>query len=288
LLLATLMATSCSKPKLQRTTEPPSVAKVGTQLITVGQFQRKLRAQPLGLQQALQTPDGTQQLLQNMIRFALLVNEAQKRGLDKDLDVQQAMQNVMVRKLSENTVAKAIGEISDDDLKAAYEKSLTLYERPKRVQVRQLSLPKTFSGAAALRTKLVQQVGKNVNAFSTDVAELPQSESSKSRGGDLGLRTREALEKATSPEVAAAAFALEKEGQVSAVIEDLAGFHILQLVANVAGSRISFEEAKPSLREQIESQRRADAMEKLLNELTKSTPVVIDHANVATALATPR
>src|SRR5687768_5965185 len=99
------------KPAAQPQNEPPAeekkngltkdqaeqpIAKVGETTITVGEFADRLASQSPYLRARYSSPERKREFLDNMVCFELLAIEAQKRGLDKQPEVDRVKRQMMV------------------------------------------------------------------------------------------------------------------------------------------------------------------------------------------------
>ena len=83
-----------------------AIATIGDTVITEGEFKARLMRQSPFARARYNTKEKKVQFLNNMVRFELLAQEAKRRGLDQDPDVQDTMKKVMVQKL-----IRSLGEI---------------------------------------------------------------------------------------------------------------------------------------------------------------------------------
>ena len=104
---------ACERPKLRaaRCLDMPEargqvIARVGQGVITGEQLLERVRAQGHG-GKAFETPRGRRELLDDAIRFELLAQAGQDRGLMNDPEVIDAARRVMVRKLLQRVNARA-------------------------------------------------------------------------------------------------------------------------------------------------------------------------------------
>jgi hypothetical protein len=84
------------------------------------------------------------------------------------------------------------------------------------------------------------------------------------------------------PRFAVAAFALEKPGATSPVVESEAGWHLIRLVERLPGRRVPLEDRRALLRDEIIARRAVIARDALLARLKQAHPVQISPAAEAT------
>ena len=127
--------------------------------------------------------------------------------------------------------------ITDDDLKAAFDKEKDKLGAPERRRVQQIAFPDKAAADAAYQ-KI--QTGTDFVALAK---ELGQSEADI----DLGLLKRSEMADAT---IGDAAFKLEKDKVSEPITGQLGKTVLLRVTAIEPGKVVTFEEAKPDLREE--------------------------------------
>ena len=132
-------------------------------------------------------------------------------------------------------------EVSDADLKRAYEERRARYVTPERRHVLQIDFPSAEAAQAA-----ADRIAKGTSFV--DVAkELGKTE----KDVDLGTVTKSAM---IDPAVANAAFAL-KEGEVSAPVQGRFGTVLVQAVKTEPEQVRSFEDVAPELKHELATAR---------------------------------
>jgi peptidyl-prolyl cis-trans isomerase D len=132
-------------------------------------------------------------------------------------------------------------EISDADLKRAYEERLARYTTPERRHILQIDFPNAEAASAA-----AERIAKGAS-FTEIAKELGKGE----KDIDLGTVTKAAL---IDRAVADAAFAL-KEGEVSAPVQGRFGTVLVQAVKIEPEQVRSLEQVAPELKQEIATAR---------------------------------
>ena len=165
-------------------------------------------------------------------------------------------------------------EVSEADLRKAYNDNSDSYRQPERVQVRHI-LIKTQGKPKAEQAKLkakAEDILKQLKA-GAKFDELAKKDSedpgSAEKGGELGYIVRGQ----TVPNFEKAAFSLQPE-QLSGVIETEYGYHILQVENKQQAHTQTFEEVRPQLLADAQKQAGAahlkQAIEAARTEISKS------------------
>ena len=147
---------------------------------------------------------------------------------------------IVVASLIPSEQAKTI-EISDADLKRAYDERRTRFMTPERRDIHQILFPDAEDAKAAAE-RIAK--GESFDQIAADPA-------SKGQHADLGLMTKAAL---IDRAIADAAYAL-KEGEVSAPVQGRFGTALLRVVKIEPEHVRSFEEVAPELKQALATER---------------------------------
>jgi len=180
-------------------------------------------------------------LLDRVIDYRLLANEAEQRNLDQDPDVQPALEQARAQVLRDALVQKRIEEgITEDKLRAAYEARKEAENFTKEeVHARHILVP-SKEDAEALIAQLEQ--GADFAALAEEHSTGPSADA----GGDLGYFSRDQM----VPEFADAAFALEGGEIATEPVQTQFGWHVIE-VLDKRSTEPSFEESAPQLRQEL-------------------------------------
>lgn len=213
------------------------LATVGGSDITLAELMLMVEQLPPQYQQAplqmLYEP-----LLKQAIERRLVSQAALKDGIDQDEEVKRRLASAQERLLHRAYLrSKVEPEMSDDKLRARYEKDVKAQDGEDEVRARHILL-ETREDADAVATEL---------KGGADFAELAKSRSkgpSSSKGGDLGFFKRGDM----VPEFSEAAFALDVGG-MSEPVQTQFGWHIIKVEERRQGEPPSFEQSVDALRE---------------------------------------
>ena len=213
------------------------LATVGDSNITLAELMLMVEQLPPQYQQAplqmLYEP-----LLKQAIERRLVSQAALKDGIDQDDDVQRRLASARERLLHRAYLrSKVEPEMSDEKLRARYEKDVKAEDGEDEVRARHILL-ESREDADAVAAELKS---------GADFAELAKSRSkgpSSSKGGDLGFFKRGDM----VPEFSEAAFALDVGG-VSEPVQTQFGWHIITVEERRQGEPLTFEQSVDALRE---------------------------------------
>lgn len=160
-----------------------------------------------------------------------------------------------------------LGEITEDELRAEYQKHLDLYQKPEMMRLSQMILPDKEKAELARK-----RLGKGESWL--DVSREMSQAPNKASGGALGFLSRKDL-----PRDFEKVIWTQKPGAVTAPVPSGSGFHIFKVEERLDGRTVSFEEARAALRLALAEQRASVALEAILKESLGKNPVAIleDH-----------
>ncbi len=164
------------------------------------------------------TPQEREAILDDLIRLHLVADTAVKNGLDKDADVEQAMQLTRLNLLTQAAVKKELATLpTEQEMRAEYE---TFAAAQPKYEYRARHI---LVATEQFAQNLIDRINKGA-----DFAEIARKESmdgSKSQGGDLGWFTPTSMVKP----FADAVMALEKGKMTTAPVQSQFGWHIIRV-----------------------------------------------------------
>ena len=155
--------------------------------------------------------------------------------------------------LTLDNLAKTI-DISDNELKDAYQQRIEDFKQPDRRHVEQILVQ---DQAVADQVETALKGGQSFATVAKDVAKMASGPI------DLGLVSKEELDE---PKLAEAAFALAKDA-VSDPVKSSFGWHILHVTEIQPAKTQSFEEAKPKLQAELAHEAADSQVGKLMNKV---------------------
>jgi peptidyl-prolyl cis-trans isomerase C len=262
-----------------------SVALVNDTVISRIQFEREMDGVKQQLQ-AMGQPMAEEQLaelqkdiLENLISTELLYQAAQKQGVEvTPAEVDEKFGSLKQRFPKEEEFAKVLAKmnitesdlkaqlgrgmvieefvdqqviqkisVSDEEVKAYYEKNPALFTQPEQVRASHIlikvdkSADETQKAMARKKIEEIEQKLKEGGDFAALAKEFSQCPSSQN-GGDLGFFRRGQMVKSFED----TAFSLNP-GQVSPVVETQFGYHIIKVAEKKAQTILPLDEMKDRL-----------------------------------------
>jgi peptidyl-prolyl cis-trans isomerase D len=291
-----LVAAGCSqKPAAPAPPSPEILAVVQGEPITAAQFQSAMSSRGIA-----DDPAARRALLDELIHFRALVQEARARGYDRDPAVLAAYENILAGKVRETLSAEAgAAEVTEAEVKAWYESHPAEFTTPAKIRAAMIfveaaanSSPERLAERRAVieraRTKVLAE--PTSGAFALAAAEFSFHRESKFRGGDIGYLVEGRKADDVEPPVLDAAFALGAAGQISEVITSPRGFYLVRLTERIPAARQPLAQVAGRIRVQLTRDGERKAKEQSEAALLEGREVQIfaDRLAAVPAPANPR
>jgi len=157
-------------------------------------------------------------------------------------------ERIREQRLLEKTVNEVVEDVtvSDEEVREEYDKNKETYEEPEQVRVSDIVIKDEEEAKKVLASI------KGGADFSQQAKDKSEDPASKDNGGDLGFRQINMFPPALGEAIGALSV-----GEVSELITDASGFHILKLEEKKEARQRSFEESKEEIlqRRKLEKQR---------------------------------
>ena len=243
-----------------------TLARVGDWTITIEEFNERLKALKEVLpEQDMQSLETQGLILEELIRQQLLVEEAEKTGLDKEKNIMAALEEfrrtLLVRELAAKLTEKIT--VSEDEMKNFYEQNKDLLVNPAQWRLSEI----VVSEQAKANEILIELLKGG------DFAQLAQQNSigkTAQQGGDLGV-----LQQPPFPGMASAAAPLG-EGEVSSVFKGPEGYYIVKVIEKKGGEPIPFDDIKEEIRQNQLLTKQQEVILTHIDELQKEIPVEVN------------
>ncbi len=260
----------------------PVLAKVAGEIITVGDFEHELGSLPEYTQKRMETAEQKQKHLDKMIDEILLLQEAKKRELDRDEEIQGKVERYRRRLITEKLyreVASERSKVGEEEILSYYQEHKDRFRQKERIRARQILilLPKNAgpdkekeAQAKADEALAKAKAGEDFATLAKQYSEGPAA----SRGGDLGFFSRGRM----VPEFEEIAFSLKEVGDTSDLVRTKFGFHIIQLTGRQPAQELAVEDVKDRIVRQLESAKRREIRQSLSEELRQAGNVEVDES----------
>lgn len=242
------------------------LATINSKTITLGEFNKKyaeVRAQTLN-------PPARETFLEDLVRYNIGLQEAEKKGLRNDPQVKEKMDQELYKALLERTLGPEVSNIkvNEDQMRAWYKNSPEIRTSHILIEFKQGAKPEEIEAARKRAKEIYEKEVKNSKRPFEDLARLFSDDPlSKQTGGDIGWQNRLTL----VPSYYDAALEM-KLGEIRGIIETPFGFHIVKLTG-----RNSYENAnKRQIRTAVFDEQRRQKFNKYFDQLKKSYSIKIN------------
>jgi len=274
-LFLLLLLSACSQKSPIESSEANRgalVARVGKVELHEDDLQRAMARDPGATPERFKAASARRELIDGLVRFELLAQEAERTGLTKDPDAIHALQQIAVTKLVNRTLGE-VGSpesITPADVEREYTaRQASEFTLPEAVQVRHILVSDA---------KLADQIAMQARAFGPaderGFAELATNQSedlaTRATGGDLGFIDKNS--RLPKP-IVEAATSLKTAGEVAGPIQTEAGYEILRMVARRAAAVSPLSAVQGLIRQRLYQERRTKALDAFIARLRAETPV---------------
>lgn len=240
------------------------VAKVGNKNITASEFNSRYEDV---LKQAI-NPPSKEVFLEDLIRYEIGVQEAEKRNMQNDPVVKERIRQEMYKGLVEKELGdkiKAI-KVTEDEMKSYYQKNPELRTSHILIEFKPDANADQKKAAKARAEEIFKEVKKSKRPFEELVALYTDDVLSKRSGGDVGWQSSVTL----VPNYYSAAQKL-KVSEMAGLIETQYGYHIVKLT----GRRSYADANKREIRRAVFDEKRKNIFNAYFAQLKKRYPAQV-------------
>lgn len=246
------------------------IATVGSWTITKDEFEDRLKA----LKEVIPDFDtndleARKQVLEELVRQQLLVEDAVRTGLAKDKDITSAVEEFRRTLIVREIAQKLTQNISatDEEVRAFYEEKKDILVEAAEWHVREIKVDTKLKASEVL-TEILK------GADFAETAKINSKADNASSGGDMGFITDVPF-----PQMASALLPL-KVGEVSTVFEGPDGFYIVKLDEKKGGTQIPFEKIKGDIEKNRTLFKQQQAILDYITKLQQEINVEINENNI--------
>jgi len=240
------------------------LAEVNGNSITDTDFYKEQESLPPYLKPMTETPEGKKEMLDTMVVRELIMQQAQKDGIDKSPAVAAKLEDLKKRIIVEAYLKKKVEEsanVSDAELQEFYKKNLDKFKTGDQIKASHI-LVKSEAEAKEIEKQL-----KGGASFE-ELAKKHSIDGAAPKGGDLGWFGKGSM----LPDFEKVAFSL-KEGQISGIVPTKFGYHIIKVTGKRPAGTRSFEEVKDQIKAAVAPEKQQEVFKKLKEELKKGAKI---------------
>ncbi|HEX8705846.1 MAG TPA: peptidylprolyl isomerase [Myxococcaceae bacterium] len=299
-VLSLILLSGCDNKKEEPGSKPgassgqPASKKTGTPVvtweggsITLEELQGYVGQMAPAARGRLEAPEQRRDYAEGLARFELFVAEARRRGYENDPEVQEALRRALVQRMIFKEFDEKPPEVTKEDVAAYYEVHKNEFVQPARFRYSHVLVPAPKGSAdRAAKKKLAQGLHEKArklqpldfDSFDKLVTEASGNPAANPSEADTQLVTAEELKTRLGAEVATAASALKKVGDLAPLVESDQGFHLLKLTDSQPEKNQSVEAVTSMIRVRITRERREARLSKFVEELQSRSGFRTDEA----------
>jgi len=242
-----------------------ALVTVADKPITIKDFKDKFSRLPKHYQAVAEK--NKKNLLDDMIVESLFLEDAVRKGLDKDKEIKdilvEARKKIIIAKFVKTEVDDKV-KVSEDEMKAFYEEHKDEFKAPEMWRASHI-LVASEGEAKDVVAELSE--GKNFE----DIARAKSIDATSSRGGDVGYFRKGQV----VPEFENTCLNLSVGGQ-SAIVHTQFGYHIIKLTDKKNEAFEPYEGVKPKIENALKLKKRNELFDKLVVSLKEKYRVRVE------------
>jgi peptidyl-prolyl cis-trans isomerase C len=242
------------------------LAEVNGSVITTEDFKKEIQVLPPYLQQMAETAEGRKEMLDSMVVRELVMQDAQKQGIDKSPEIAAKVEDMKRRVIVEAYLKKKIEDqikVSDEDLQKMYDQNKDKFKTGEQVKASHI-LVKTEKEAQDVLAQI-----KAGGKFEELAAKFSIDPAGK-KGGDLGWFGKGSM----IPEFEKVVFSM-KGGDISGAVKTKFGYHIIKLTGKRPAGILPFAEVKEQLKQSLVPEKQQEVFKKIKEDLKKGAKLTI-------------
>ncbi|MCB0351068.1 MAG: peptidylprolyl isomerase [Bdellovibrionales bacterium] len=198
-----------------------NVAKVGNSVITLKDFNSKYEE----VKRQTINPPTPEVFLEDLIRFEIGVQEAEKKKIENDPAVKDRLRQELYKALIDKEIGKQVDaiKISEAELRDYYKNNPEIRSSHILIEHKSDATPAQIAAAQKRALEIYAEVKKSKRPFEELVKLYSDDTLSKAAGGDIGYQNRITVVPSYYD-----AIAKLKTGQIAGPIQTQYGFHIIK------------------------------------------------------------
>ena len=242
------------------------LARVNGSVITLQDFEKRYKDNLKFFQFRAPTKKN---VLEDIIKHEIGVQQAKKLGLDKDPEVVEQMNNVLYQAFLNKKLSKQFDaiQVTDDEAKDWYGKNPEVRTSHIFIAVRPDAKPADVAKAKKDIEDIYAKYVKPGNMSFAEVAQKYSEGAAAQMGGDIDWQTRDHLDPAYF-----AAVSKLSVGGVTGVVHSQFGFHIIKLTGKKGWDEVD----RSMVKRLVFDERRQTIFEGFMTQLRKQANVVVN------------
>lgn len=266
------------------------VAKFGGQSITDAELAARFSEMNPYARARFQTVEQRRDYVEGLVRFELLAQEAVRRNLHNDPEVVEAARRVMVQQLLKKELDEGTGGVTDAQVASYYQAHTSDYVKPAMTRLSHIAFKKEDRARASEIFAQVKALAPlDAAGFGKLAREHSADERTRELDGDLRFLSDEELSAQYGPQLAAAAAALVRVGDVApALVETPQALHIVKLQGRQLALNLTVEQARPSIQQLLANESKQERFRALMERLKKDAHLELNESSLAAMVVDPK
>lgn len=228
--------------------EDKILMSIGTEKITVGDFQERIDKIPDYLRGYFKDEEGFKTLLDGLVKEKVLVREARRKRLHRKEDLKERL-NILENQLLVEEMVKELKKkeiaITDKEAQGYFKKNKNDFVISDKIRVRHILLQSEDKAK-----ELLKKIEKG-DDFTKLAREHSIDKVTADKGGDLGYFNKGEF----IAEFEEVAFAMTQKGEVSDIVKTPFGFHIIKLIDKKQKDDITLSDVEEEVRKKLEKEK---------------------------------
>jgi len=240
--------------------------------VSIEEFRQITEKQPLEGKMRLLDEKGMRDFLENyVIAREVLYQEARKKGMDRDRDIQAKVEDfkraVLIEALFEEAL-RGKDEVTEEEIQKYYKENQTLFEEPQEIKIRHIVV-----NSEPLLKEVLAKLSSG-ESFEK-LASTYNIDRTRQDGGNLGYLRRGQLAPSFA-QFEEAAFSLRKRGEVSEVVRSPYGYHIIRLEDMRGTALRPFDKVKERIRFFLQPKKKQEVRLEYIKEAKSRSNILIN------------
>ncbi|GAA0696873.1 peptidylprolyl isomerase [Paraclostridium ghonii] len=234
------------------------LATIGKKELTNIDIENALKSLPQYQAMQLNTEDGKQSLLENLVNQELFYLEAKEENLHKDENFKTEVKKMEEEILKIYAINKALKtvKLSDEEISKFYEDNKDKFIKPETASAKHILVDSEEKA-----NELLNKINNNEISFG-EAAKEHSACPSKDSGGDLGTFPKGQM----NPEFEEAVFSMKK-GEVRGPVKTQFGYHLIKVENLYESCQYELDEVKDEISKNLMTQKQQEVYSSKANEL---------------------
>jgi peptidyl-prolyl cis-trans isomerase C len=279
---------ACGKKSSSAGSSPGSqkvLARVGDGVVTADDLEQAARnVSPVDRDMMALSPDQKKKkLFDNLVNDQAGIQEARRRGLDRDPQIMRAIDRQLLSRLLTDEVYSKVKpeDVPEDQVQAYYNEHINDFKNEEEVRISaifmrdEVTAKKVATLAKAARKTDFSEDRRGFRDLMRNYRDPGVvSGPTRDHSGDLPFFDRQTTRFA--PEMVTAAFTLKEVGETAGPIKTETGFYVIKLAERKAAATRTLDDARQLIRQRLVRQVREHRVDEFLAGLAKQTKVDVD------------